>query len=234
MKGQIHALLIRAGLYRWINTWLGGNRYAVRGSGNRLDCSGGLLTRVRVRIDGNDNRIEVGEGARLANLDILVRGDGHRLAIGAGCSIAAGKIKLEDRGSAVEIGAGTTIEDAYLGAYEGARIVLGADCMLSEAVGLRSGDMHSVLDAATGARLNPAKDIRLGDHVWLGRGVTLLKGASIGDHAVVGAQALVTGDIPAGSLAVGAPARVIRSGVTWDRRRLAITEEQKKEEGNRR
>lgn len=52
--------------------------------------------------------------------------------------------------------------------------------------------------------------VTIGDGVWLGAGVTVLPGVTIGERAVVGAGALVTRDVPAGWLAVGAPARAVR------------------------
>jgi acetyltransferase-like isoleucine patch superfamily enzyme len=51
---------------------------------------------------------------------------------------------------------------------------------------------------------------RLGNEVWLGAHVSVLKGVSIGDRAVIGAGSVVTKDIPAGAVAVGVPARVVR------------------------
>ena len=55
-----------------------------------------------------------------------------------------------------------------------------------------------------------AKPVTIGDDVWIGGNVTILPGVTIGDRAVIGAGAVVTQDIPADSLAVGAPAHVVR------------------------
>lgn len=55
--------------------------------------------------------------------------------------------------------------------------------------------------------------VLIGDNVWLGDGVAVLAGAEIGDGCVIGANSVVTGRIPARTLAVGAPARAVRR---WD------------------
>lgn len=56
-----------------------------------------------------------------------------------------------------------------------------------------------------------AKPVSIGDDVWIGGGVIVLPGASIGCGAVIGAGSVVTGAIPAGVVAAGNPCRVIRS-----------------------
>jgi maltose O-acetyltransferase len=55
-----------------------------------------------------------------------------------------------------------------------------------------------------------AEPITLGDNVWLGGGVIVCPGVAIGADTVVGAGAVVTRDLPAGVVAVGTPARVLR------------------------
>jgi maltose O-acetyltransferase len=62
-----------------------------------------------------------------------------------------------------------------------------------------------------------AKPIVLGDNVWLSSGVIVCPGVTIGDHTVVGAGAVVTRDLPAGVVAMGVPARVIREIGVQDR-----------------
>ncbi|WP_070964093.1 sugar O-acetyltransferase [Vibrio sonorensis] len=53
--------------------------------------------------------------------------------------------------------------------------------------------------------------INIGDNVWIGAGAIVLGGVSIGDRSVIGAGAVVTKDIPADSVAVGNPAKVIKT-----------------------
>ena len=57
----------------------------------------------------------------------------------------------------------------------------------------------------------PEKPVRIGSGSWLGHGTVVLPGADIGEHVVIGANSVVTGCIPSFSVAVGAPARVVKS-----------------------
>jgi len=106
-------------------------------------------------------------------------------------------------------------------ASEGRAIVLGEDCMLGAGVEIRCSDGHSILEQTSRVRINPPADVVLGAHVWLGAAVRVLKGVTIGANSVVAAGAIVTRDVAAGCVAVGIPARVARTGVTWDRARIA-------------
>ncbi|MBS32550.1 MAG: sugar acetyltransferase [Acidimicrobiaceae bacterium] len=57
----------------------------------------------------------------------------------------------------------------------------------------------------------PEKPVRIGSGSWLGHGTVVLPGTDIGEHVVIGANSVVTGSIPSFSVAVGAPARVVKS-----------------------
>lgn len=74
------------------------------------------------------------------------------------------------------------------------------------------GDSNPVIPPAL-RPLHSAAPVRIGDNVWLGDGVAVLAGADIGDGCVIGANAVVTGRVPPRTIAVGAPARVVRF---WD------------------
>lgn len=159
------------------------------------------------------NEIIFEEGVRLRDLAIEIRGDSNRLLISSEARIA-GRIELCGDGNTVTIGARTRISGAFLGAHNGTSIVIGSDCLFSTEIDIRTTDSHGIYDAA-GRRINPDKDVVVADWVWLGLGVTVLKGSRIGADCVIGARALVAGDIPPNSVAAGIPAHVIKRGVTW-------------------
>lgn len=105
-------------------------------------------------------------------------------------------------GHQIEIGKGASIgERSMLHAH--GNIIIGDDFLAAPGLTINSGG-HNVKD------LHPfGEEIRIGDRVWCGVNVTILAGVQIGDDVVIGACSVVTRNIPANSVIVGAPARVI-------------------------
>jgi acetyltransferase-like isoleucine patch superfamily enzyme len=66
-------------------------------------------------------------------------------------------------------------------------------------------------DQPISRQTQPERPVRIGSGSWLGTGAVVLPGSTIGRHVVIGANSVVTGDIPDFSVAVGAPARVVTS-----------------------
>ena len=66
-------------------------------------------------------------------------------------------------------------------------------------------------------------DTIIGKKCFIGVGATILPGVKIGDEVIIGASSVVTKDIPSNSLAVGNPAKVIRSNVRLDERAVLIS-----------
>lgn len=92
-------------------------------------------------------------------------------------------------------------------------INLGRYCFLAGHCYLVAGGNHGFDDVSRPIMFQPSISkggIRIGDDVWLGAGVIVLDGATIGQGTVVGAGAVVTGSLPGYTVAVGSPARVIR------------------------
>ena len=180
------------------------------------------MKKVNLHIKGKGNSLTLGRGSMVANCKIRIDGSNQAVEIGENCLYHAGKIYLRyNQGQHIRIGDETTIEDAYLLTDEDASIEIGRDCMFSKLVHLRAGDGHSVLDVESGTRINHARNIVIGDRVWIGRGACVLKGAVIPSECIVGANAVVTRKYQQTGCAIaGNPAAVVREGVTWDRRML--------------
>ena len=86
---------------------------------------------------------------------------------------------------------------------------IGAEVWIATGVQLLTAT-HPLEAASRRAGWESAAPIAIGDGAWLGGGVIVCPGVTIGENTVVGAGSVVTRDLPAGVLAVGNPARVIR------------------------
>lgn len=125
-----------------------------------------------------------------------------------------------DYGRNIHVGDGTFV-NAQCVFLDGAEIRIGRDVLIAPGVQLLTVT-HPVAarerltsDAERAAGAPPyrtrAAPITIGDRCWLGAGVLVMPGVTIGAETVVGAGSVVTRDLPAGVLAVGSPARVARA-----------------------
>lgn len=163
-----------------------------------------------INTTGEGNQIYLDEGVHLGNhVRLLSGGDRSIIHLKSGVSLDRGvDVKAHDNGY-LEVG-----ERTYLGPYvcmTGPGLIkIGKDCMIAS---------HSSLYANNHIFSDPTrriidqgcvnKGIVIEDDCWLGSGVRVLDGVTIGRGCVIGAGAVVTKDIPPNSVAVGVPAKVI-------------------------
>lgn len=179
---------------------------------NTADVSNG----VNFKITGFNNKVVISKKVVLRNISILINGNNNSLFIGELCNLR-GAIHLRQNFSSVEIGSKTTFVGVHLFAMEGKKISIGEDCMFSSGIYARTSDEHSIIDLSSNSRINPAKDILIGNHVWIGEGVTLSKGSSIPDHCIVGARSVVTKALSSSNtIYAGCPAVMVRCWVPDD------------------
>jgi maltose O-acetyltransferase len=114
-----------------------------------------------------------------------------------------------DYGYRISIGSGTFVNYGLV-ALDVAAIEIGDDVQIGPNVQLLT-PTHPVEAEPRRAKWEAAEPISIGDNVWLGGGVIVLPGITIGRNTVVGAGAVVTKPLPSDVVAVGNPARVVRS-----------------------
>ncbi len=91
------------------------------------------------------------------------------------------------------------------------KIEIGDDCLIADSVHIYDHD-HRFDDVSKtiGSQGYVTAPIKIGNNVWLGAKVTVLKGVTIGDGVIVGANSLVSRDLPSNSICGGVPAKVIK------------------------
>jgi acetyltransferase-like isoleucine patch superfamily enzyme len=151
-------------------------------------------------------------GARSA----IVTVDGRHPVLITGGSITCGRLFLRSKTIPIEVGAGkngSLVLGDRVFINTGATVVanhsiaVGDHCLIGDLVAIFDTDHHP-MEPSRPTRVAP---VRLGANVWVGRSATILPGVTIGDHAVIAAGSIVTGDVPARTLMAGVPARPIRT-----------------------
>lgn len=89
-------------------------------------------------------------------------------------------------------------------------IRIGNLCRIGDFVAIMDADFHEINPATRNRSVGTIKPVSIGNNVWIGSRVMVLKGASIGDNSVIAAMSVVTSAIPANCIAAGVPAKVIR------------------------
>ncbi len=147
---------------------------------------------------------------RVEPMRLIRQGRGTRLVLGDGVGFFRGnRLVLQADGAELSIGEGTYLNWGCT-VVARQRVEIGQWCAIAWNVSIMDSDFHR-LDGA-GPTTVP---VRIGNFVWIGANVTILKGVTVGDGAVIAAGALVTEDVPAAALVAGVPARVVRTDVTW-------------------
>lgn len=155
-----------------------------------------LFKDVKIQATGTKNKILIGDCNSFDDCGIFIKGNNNSIIIGDNCKLKGTQLMCIGDDNKIIIGGETTIYGEFWGkvhlhTMEATTIVLGKDCMLSGNIVLRTTDGHAIIDK-NGRRLNLPKDIIIGNHVWIGMNAMILKGSSIPDNSIVGANSVVT------------------------------------------
>ena len=170
---------------------------------------------LQITIRGNNNTIIIGDNCRLWDLNIYLAGDNNTLILADRASFLGTSSITQLGNSTVQIGEKTGIRGCNIISKD-ANITIGDNCMFSYGITLRNNDIHKIFDITTQSILNHPRDIRIANHVWIAPNATILKGATIHDNSIIGANAVITKECPQNSIMAGNPAKIVKQNINWD------------------
>lgn len=181
---------------------------------------GAFVRRTHIKNNGKNNCLILEEGCRIYDSQIQFFGENNTVKIEHDCVLKNVDIWISD-GGIIEVGHNTHFTGkTHIACIEGKKVHIGERCLFSDTITFRTGDSHSILDS-DGKRINKAKDITIGDHVWIGQQVIVLKGSTVGTDSIVGTGSLLTGKTyDSNSIIAGIPAKIVKQHVSWDPRTL--------------
>jgi acetyltransferase-like isoleucine patch superfamily enzyme len=147
---------------------------------------------------------------RLRTDGLCFVGPGVTLEIGRHAQLRLGRWSWLGHGSVAEIGAKTVLgQECTISAFQ--HVAIGRECIVADRVMLIDFD-HGVVEHERPIREQGIykRDVRVGHNCWIGYGACVLRGATVGDNAIVGASTVVTKDVPPNAVVGGVPARLLR------------------------
>ena len=195
------------------------SRSRIRGrSGNKIRIGVSMLKRVRIEIQGTGNEIIIGDLCQLVGLRITISGNNNKIEIGNRCVMLGNEMNLEHDNNRIIVGDNVYIQvETNFSLMEGTSLTVGSDCMIAGWAHIRTSDAHPIFDT-DGVRLNPARNVIIGSHVWIALRTTILKGTTVAEGCLVGACALLNSEYTEPNcIIVGNPAKVVRQNIRWER-----------------
>lgn len=165
-----------------------------RGGNKCLFLSGSILKNTIINFYETEGDLKIAENCYIDSY----------FGIGKGCSVNIKSGTVFNGHAAIKLG-------------ESTNLTIGENCLIAPGLYMSTTDWHTIIDIETQERINKAKDISIGNHVWIAQDVKILKGAVIGHDSVIGAGSVVVGHIPSNVVAAGVPARIVKTGITWKR-----------------
>lgn len=169
--------------------------------------------KVKIYPSARDCVVKIGQNCKLNNFQIHLYAEKLMVEIGNNNNIR-GDVYMKISSAHLRIGNFNNIRNNIF-MNIGGDITIGDNCLFA-AVKFRSTDSHRIYDEVSGQQVNADSPISIGDRVWLAEDVLLLGGAQVGNGCVVGARSLVASQIPDKCLAVGLPAKIVRTGIRWE------------------
>lgn len=186
----------------------------IKGSGNSVD----IKCKIRgghIEIFGNNNVVDVADSCLWNNCEILMTGDNNVLTIDPKARLL-GPVRIVMEGNArLHLGVNCGVRGVDFALCDGS-VSVGELVMFSYGIKIRNHDSHKVFVQGQSTPCNPPADIEIGRHVWICQNASILKGVKIGEDSIVAYGAIATKGCPPHCILAGNPAKIVKTGITWD------------------
>lgn len=169
-----------------------------------------------IQILGNNNTVYIESRCSFKDFRLIVRGDNNHIIIKRGVWFLGGAISIASF-SKLEIGERSSFGSRLEFVIESARVSVGDDCMAAAGLTVRTTDTHGIYSLEDGQLINRPKDVMIGDYVWFGKDVTVLKGSKVGACNIITMNSMFTKTSNPFELWGGQPATKIRENVMWSK-----------------
>ena len=179
---------------------------------------------MEIEFKGKNGLVEIYETVKIKNKIKVFIGESSFLHLSNNVSADNASLNLSAKNTTMWVGDNSWLRTlkCICNAEPDIEIIMGSNIVMSLDVIFRPVDGHTIIDLKTGNPINiPKFGIHIGDHVWIGQSVILLKDSNIPQNCVIGAHAVVSKNkfLP-NSIIAGIPAKVIKTGINWDKKRI--------------
>lgn len=170
---------------------------------------------LHLEFNGNNNTVCIEYPSQIHHSKISFNGDNNQVNFGKNAKGVFSFILYY--GNNIHLGNDVQSEGLYATLY-GDSLIIGNNCLFSSSIKVWS-DGHAIIDAATRKLLNPSGyTIQIGDHVWIGQDVVLLKRTNIPSNCIVAHSSVVTKAFDEENcIYAGNPAKAVKRGINWNK-----------------
>ena len=195
-------ILIENGIERLlsIEEKIKGLEISIKGNNN--------LIRLKLPINAENSKIEIGND----NVSIEIGNTSRFFNVFIRCCFGCNQT--------LKIGKNTTISGANIILDAESKCIIGEDCKISNSIRIWASDGHAILDAHTLECINETTEpIVIGNHVWIGEAVRITKNARVVNNCILGGGSVIRKNYAEDNVIIaGNPGKIIKRGITWDRR----------------
>lgn len=206
---MIYKILYRT--YRWFRPII------INGNNSKFNCTTKKTGHLVIDENGKNNIITIGDNVTILDCHISINGSNNSVIINDKCRIYKMRLEIHGDESKFEMKSNCGIREAKVLIQENRKVFIGKNSMLSYGIHIRTSDSHAIYLQENSERINIAKDVIIGENVWIAESASLLKGTKIGNNSIVGYGSICTKEYPDHCIIAGVPAKVIKNNINWSR-----------------